>query len=75
MLLFNLLLPPEHRVKKHNILVSILLPEPREPENINTFLQSLMDEFADLEMGVPAIDATIGEGFMLLILRSTSLQL
>jgi hypothetical protein len=45
LLLINLNLPPEIRVKKENMLLCGFIPGPRNPKDLNSFLRPLIDEF------------------------------
>lgn len=66
MILLNLNLPPDQRYKVDNILSSILIPGPKKPKDINSFLRPLVDELIDLENGrVTVADGDTGEKFVL----------
>ena len=54
-ILFNLNLPPSERVRIQNILVSILIPGPHEPKNLDSFLYPLVQEMHVLENGIPGV--------------------
>ena len=56
-ILFNYNLPPKVRYARHNTLLSMLLPGPREPKDLTSFLRPLIDELAELGDGIPAYDA------------------
>ena len=61
----NLNLPPDQRYEVKNMLTSLLIPGPKRPKAIDTFLRPLVDELLLLEKGVPAIDAHTGTVFQL----------
>ena len=42
-------LPPIERVKKENLLISTIIPGPKQPKNFNSFLQPIFDELKLLE--------------------------
>lgn len=48
-LLINANLPPDVRVKRENLMISALIPGPKEPKNFNSFLQPLVDELKQLQ--------------------------
>ena len=58
--LINLNLPPEDRYKVENILASTIIPGPRKPKDLDSFLQPLVKELKDLDRGVQAYDANTG---------------
>jgi hypothetical protein len=64
-ILINLNLPPEERVKVDNILASMIIPGPKKPKDLDTFLRPLVDELKQLDSGVEALDANTGRTFML----------
>jgi len=37
-------LPPDVRIKRENLMISALIPGPKEPKNFNSFLQPLVEE-------------------------------
>lgn len=45
----NANLPPSERVKKENLLISTIIPGPKQPKNFNSFLQPVFDELKLLE--------------------------
>ena len=66
MLLINLNLPPDQRYKVDNMLSSMIIPGPKKPKDINSFLRPLVDELIALENGqVTAIDGDTGKEFIL----------
>lgn len=52
LILLNLNLPVDLRLKRHNIFLLGLMPGPKGPSNINTFLHDLLEEFLLLKAGV-----------------------
>ena len=48
-LLINNNLHPSIRVKKENLLVTMIIPGPRSPKNFNSFLCPLIKELQELE--------------------------
>ena len=42
-------LDPSLRVKKENLLIPFLIPEPNQPKDFNTFLRPFIDEMKELE--------------------------
>jgi hypothetical protein len=61
----NLNLPPEERYQVKNILAGLLIPGPKKPMDLDTFLQPLVDELLELDKGVPAFDGYTGARFLL----------
>jgi hypothetical protein len=60
-ILLNLSLPPDERVRVHNILVSTLIPGPSEPKDLDSFLYPLVQEMHTLDQGIPdVIDGEFG---------------
>jgi hypothetical protein len=65
-ILINLNLPPDQRYKNENILTSTIIPGPRKPKDINSFLRPLVDELEVLgQTGVTAFDGEAQETFKL----------
>jgi Transposase family tnp2/Domain of unknown function (DUF4218) len=64
-ILINLNLPPEERYKIDNILASMIIPGPKKPKDLDTFLRPLVDELKQLDCGTEAFDASSGRTFML----------
>jgi hypothetical protein len=52
----NLNLPPEERYLVKNILAGLVIPGPKKPHDLDTFLRPLVDELLDLDKGVYAWD-------------------
>jgi len=48
-LLINNNLDPSIRVKKENLLIPFLIPEPNQPKDFNTFLRPFINEMKELE--------------------------
>ncbi|CAG8691071.1 6283_t:CDS:2, partial [Gigaspora rosea] len=48
-LLLNANLPPNQRVKKKNLMITAIIPDPKLPKNFNSFLQPLVDKLKCLE--------------------------
>lgn len=57
-LVINLSLSPSERVKLKNMLPIGLIPGPRGPQNLNSFLVPFVDEMLQLKEGISAIDGT-----------------
>ena len=64
-ILLNLNLPPEERYKVENILASMVIPGPKKPRNLDSFLRPLVEELKRLDDGAPAFDANTGQTFTL----------
>jgi len=56
-ILINLNLPPEERYQVKNILGSLIIPGPKKPRDLDTFLRPLVDELLRLDEGVDAFDS------------------
>jgi hypothetical protein len=56
-ILINLNLPPDERYKIENILVSLVIPGPHKPKELDTFLQPFVEEMKQLDSGIEAFDA------------------
>lgn len=61
----NLFLPPHERDKRINTILSMILPGPKEPKEMASYLYPLLEEFRLLSKGVQAIDGTSGTEFTL----------
>jgi hypothetical protein len=48
-LMINANLCPEKRVKKDNLLVTAIIPGPKEPKNFNSFMHPIVCELKELE--------------------------
>lgn len=64
-ILYNLNLPPEERFKQDNIICVGVIPGPKKPKDIDSFLWPLVEELLQLSAGVPAFDAASGKAFTL----------
>ena len=64
-ILINLNLPPEERYQIKNILASMILPGPKKPKNLDSFLRPLVDELKQLDKGVTMIDGNTATPFVL----------
>jgi hypothetical protein len=64
-ILINLNLPPGERYKIENILVSMVIPGPNKPKELDTFLQPLVEEMKQLDHGIKAFDAYTKSAFTL----------
>jgi hypothetical protein len=53
LLLINLNLPPEERVKRCNMILMGFIPGPQEPKDLDSFLFPLVQEFLTLGKGLP----------------------
>ena len=45
----NANLVPSERVKKENLLISLIIPGPNQPKHFNSFLRPVIDELKLLE--------------------------
>ena len=64
-ILINLNLPPEERYKVENILASMVIPGPKKPNDLDSFLRPLVEELKGLDHGAEAFDANTGQTFTL----------
>jgi hypothetical protein len=53
-ILINLNLPPKERYKKVNILASTIIPGPKKPKELDSFLRPLVEELKRLDDGAKA---------------------
>ena len=65
MILFNYNLSPEERILKKNIISIGVIPGPKKPCDLDSFLWPLVQELLQLEMGVSAFDAIMKAVFLL----------
>ncbi|EUC56560.1 transposase family Tnp2 protein [Rhizoctonia solani AG-3 Rhs1AP] len=65
LLAFNYNLNPEIRFRLENLLCLGVIPGPKAPKDIGTFLSPLIDELEDLARGVPAFDSRHNRPFAL----------
>jgi len=52
LLLINLNLPPNQRVKKRNLILCSVIPGPNNPKDIQSFLRVMVDELKQLAFGI-----------------------
>jgi hypothetical protein len=64
-ILFNYNLPPEERFLKKNIISVGVIPGPKKPGDLDSFLWPLVQELLQLELGVSAFDAITVTVFLL----------
>ncbi|KAF8685506.1 Transposase family tnp2 [Rhizoctonia solani] len=64
-LIINYNLPPNKRTLIENMICVGVIPGPKCPSNINSFLQPLIDELRDLARGVAAVDVNQHQLFAL----------
>jgi hypothetical protein len=64
-LIINYNIAPTERVKRENLLLYGIIPGPKQPKEIASFLQPLVDELKQLEAGVEAYDAATKQSFTL----------
>ncbi|KAJ1300030.1 hypothetical protein OPQ81_011150 [Rhizoctonia solani] len=64
-LIINYNLPPEERTRIEHMICVGVIPGPKCPSNINSFLQPLIDELCDLARGVTAVDVNQHQLFAL----------
>ena len=48
-LLINANLPPEIRVKRENLIIAAIFPDPKTPKDFNSFLRPLVNELKQLQ--------------------------
>src|SRR6266480_975642 len=61
----NLNLPPDQRYKIQNIMGSTIIPGPKKPKDIDTFLHPMINELKQLNTGISCHDATTDSDFTL----------
>jgi hypothetical protein len=64
-ILFNYNLPPKERFLKKNIILVGVIPGPKKPGDLDSFLWPLVQELLQLELGVFAFDAITMTVFLL----------
>ena len=64
-LLFNYNLPPEVQFHRKNIIAVSIIPGPKKPKDIDSFLYPLVEELLQLCHGIRAFDANTGILFCL----------
>jgi hypothetical protein len=57
-------LPPDMRIKATNIIIPLVIPGPRSPGNVESFVYVLYEELAKLSVGIWTKDA-LGQFFLL----------
>ncbi|GET57996.1 transposase domain-containing protein [Rhizophagus irregularis DAOM 181602=DAOM 197198] len=64
-LFINNNLPQELRVKKENLMVTLIIPGPKQPQDFNSFLYPLIQEMKMLQDGILCYDGNKKEYFTL----------
>ena len=59
LILINCNLHPELRFRTENIICLGIIPGPKKPKDLHSFLHPIVDEFKLLAIGVPALDASM----------------
>jgi hypothetical protein len=65
LILVNLNLPPEERTHTENLICIGVIPGPKSPKNLGSFLWPLVDELLQLASGVMAVDISTRKLFSL----------
>ncbi|KAF8752888.1 Transposase family tnp2 [Rhizoctonia solani] len=65
LIIINYNLPPSIRTRLENILCLGVIPGPRTPKELDTFLEPFIDELEELARGVPAFNAANRHPFVL----------
>jgi hypothetical protein len=65
LLLFNYNLPPDTRFHKKNTISLGVIPGPKKPVDMDSFLWPVFEEFVRLQLGVKAFDVLADEVFLL----------
>lgn len=65
LLIINYNLPPDKRFHQKNIIALSVIPGPKKPKDIDSFLYPLIEELLKLLYGVQAFDANTGQYFCL----------
>lgn len=65
LLLINLNLPPKQRLELNNMMLVGVIPGPKNPENIDSFLEPLVQEFESLGEGCLAYNGSTNRVFSL----------
>ncbi|CAG8453353.1 19249_t:CDS:2 [Gigaspora rosea] len=65
LLFINVNLPPEQRVKKENLLISTVIPGPKEPKDLNSFLFPAISELHEFEKGIECSSVNYDNKFIL----------
>lgn len=64
-LMFNYNIPPQQRVEKRNLILCGIMPGPRQPKDLDTFLQPLLEELLQLQDGIDCFDGFRKDNFQL----------
>lgn len=64
-ILINYNLPPSIRYQQRNILCSMLMPGPKEPKDLSSFLRPLVNELIELGKGIKVFDARFKRDILL----------
>ncbi|KAK2459866.1 hypothetical protein APHAL10511_008119 [Amanita phalloides] len=56
LVLFNYNLPPDTRFHKQNLIPVGVIPGPKKPSDMDSFLYPLVQELLQLEIGIRAVD-------------------
>ena len=59
LILVNYNLPPSERFKEENLIIFGVIPGPKQPNGMNSYLRPLIDEFKILEKGIEVWDAIL----------------
>jgi hypothetical protein len=65
LMLVNLNLPPSVRYRRKNLLIVGFIPGPRNPKDLNSYLQPLIAEFIQLQQGIVTFNAATNSEFKL----------
>ena len=65
LLIINYNLPPDKRFHQNNILPVSVIPGPKKPKDVDSFLYPLIEELLELSQGIRAFDASTGHYFSL----------
>ena len=65
LLIINYNLPPDKRFHKKHIIALSVIPGPKKPKDVDSFLFPLVEELLELSQGVRAFDASTGHYFRL----------
>jgi hypothetical protein len=65
LLMYNYNLPPDIRFHKENLIPLGVIPGPKKPWDMDSFIWPLAEELLQLEIGVKALDALTAQSFSL----------
>ncbi|GBC39132.2 transposase domain-containing protein [Rhizophagus irregularis DAOM 181602=DAOM 197198] len=65
LLFINANLSPEKWVLKENLLITSIIPGPKEPKDFNSFMNPIVDELKELARGTDCIDGNTKNHFIL----------